>query len=177
MADDLLTFEQLFRRLHAPLCEVVDVYVRSQDTAEEIVQDLFLAVWIKRETVTRADSLTAYLFAAARNRAVMHIRHRAVVQRKVAQLGREPELSPQSAQAPAADRQLEQRETAHAVRAAIDALPPRTRLAIVLRIDHGMSVAEIATAMGISLKGAEKLLGAAKGKLRSHLGEVDTRSR
>ena len=41
---DIRAFEQLFRELHAPLCEVVDGYVRSQSIAEELVQDLFLRV-------------------------------------------------------------------------------------------------------------------------------------
>ena len=40
---DLATFEKLFRELHAPLCEVVDSYVRSQAVAEEIVQDTIAA--------------------------------------------------------------------------------------------------------------------------------------
>ncbi len=50
---DVSAFEELFRQLHAPLCEVVDSYVRSQDIAEEIVQELFFVVWVKRERTER----------------------------------------------------------------------------------------------------------------------------
>jgi RNA polymerase sigma factor (sigma-70 family) len=49
---------------------------------------------------------------------------------------------------------------------AIDELPTRARLALVLQRDHEMSQAEIANAMGISVKGVEKLLATAKTKLR-----------
>ena len=72
-ADDLTAFEALFRQYHAPLCEVVDCYVRSQAIAEEIVQDLFFAVWVRRATL-EATSLQGYLFRAARNRALHHVR-------------------------------------------------------------------------------------------------------
>lgn len=158
------SFEELFRAYHAPLCEVVDSYVRSQDTAEEIVQDLFLTLWLKRDALQRADSIPAYLFGAARNRAVQYLRHRSVVRKWTDLLSRE------RTDMPGADRQLEQAETDRAVRAAIDRLPPRTRLALVLRIDHAMSHADVATAMGITVKGVEKLLATARAKLRGELG-------
>lgn len=71
---DIGAFETLFRTLHAPLCEVVDGYVRSQAVAEEIVQELFFVIWMDRERLPDARSIRAYLFGAARNRAVHHLR-------------------------------------------------------------------------------------------------------
>jgi RNA polymerase sigma factor (sigma-70 family) len=61
-------------------------------------------------------------------------------------------------------------ERSVAVRRAIDQLPTRARLAVVLRWQHQMSHAEVAAAMGISNKGVEKLLSTAKAKLRVLLG-------
>lgn len=165
---DVAAFEQLFRAFHAPLCEVVDSYVRSQDVAEEIVQDLFLTLWLKPDGLTRAEAMNAYLFGAARNRALQHLRHKSVVRKWADRLAHDPDVVP--AAQPTPDRTLEQDEVARAVRKAIDRLPPRTRLALVLRIDHGMSHADVAIAMDISLKGVEKLLATAKAKLRSELG-------
>src|SRR6185437_7257015 len=80
-AGDVAAFEQLFRALHAPLCEVVDGYVRSQAVAEEIVQDLYFVIWTTRERLPAPRSFRGYLFAAARNRALHHLRHQAVVRR------------------------------------------------------------------------------------------------
>ena len=76
---DLAAFEELFRAMHAPLCEVADSYVQSQAIAEEIVQDLFFAIWMKRDRLPNVDSLQAYLFTAARNRSLHHLRHRAKI--------------------------------------------------------------------------------------------------
>lgn len=164
-ADDVAAFEQVFRAFHAPLCELVDSYVRSQAVAEDIVQDLFLVIWLKRHTLARV-ALRPYLFTAARNQALRHLRHAAVVRRWSFLATREP-----LANAPERpDRELEARETTQAVRAAIDDLPPRSRLAFVLRSEHGMSYADVAVAMGISVKGVEKLMSIAKTKLRERLG-------
>ena len=65
-----------------------------------------------------------------------------------------------------ADETFEADERRAVIRRAIDRLPPRARLALVLQRDHEMTQAEIAAAMDISLKGVEKLLATARQKLR-----------
>jgi DNA-directed RNA polymerase specialized sigma24 family protein len=73
--------------------------------------------------------------------------------------------------APLADHLVETAEVGRRIRRVVDAMPPRTRLAAVLRWDHDMAHKDIAVAMGISIKGVEKLLGVAKSRLREELGE------
>jgi RNA polymerase sigma-70 factor, ECF subfamily len=170
-AGDVAAFESLFHLLHAPLCEVVDSYVRSQSIAEEIVQELFMTVWLKRSRWQLTRSPRAYLFGAARNRALHHLRHRAVVRRSAELVGSDPSVAGVARGAVGPDRQLEQREAAVALRAAVDRLPVGTRLAWVLRSEHEMSYAEVATAMGISPKGVEKLVATATAKLRAALSD------
>ncbi len=166
---DVAAFEQLFRELHAPLCEVVDSYVRSQSAAEEIVQDLFFVVWVKRDRL-RAGSIRGYLFASARNRALHHLRHQSVVRRWSLQADARPEVTGLGQESPRADEMTEMEERRRAVRHAIDRLPTRSRLAFLLRWEHRMSNADVATAMGISIKGVEKLVTIARRHLRAALG-------
>ena len=163
---DLAAFEELFRAMHAPLCEVADSYVQSQAIAEEIVQDLFFAIWMKRDRLPDVDSLQAYLFAAARNRSLHHLRHRAMVRRWTSWAGTKSDVAGVAAPARPADEAIEADERRVRIRGAIDRLPPRARLALVLQRDHEMTHAEIAEAMDISLKGVEKLLAIARQKLR-----------
>lgn len=167
---DVGAFEQLFRECHAPLCEVVDSYVRSQAIAEEIVQDLFFVLWMKRASWTVTESALGYLSAAARNRALHHLRRQAVAQRWADQVGDDASDAAMSQPVARPDQAAEASEAAAALRRAIDQLPPRSRLAVVLRWDHGMSYDEVATMMGISVKGVEKLLTGARQKLRLLLG-------
>jgi RNA polymerase sigma-70 factor (family 1) len=163
---DLAAFEELFRAMHAPLCEVADSYVQSQAIAEEIVQDLFFAIWMKRDRLPNVDSLQAYLFTAARNRCLHHLRHRAMVRRWTSWAGLGADVAGIAASPQPADEALEADERRARIRGAIDRLPPRARLALVLQLDHEMTQAEIAEAMDISLKGVEKLLATARQKLR-----------
>ena len=167
-AGDIAAFEELFLSLHAPLCEVVDSYVRSQAVAEELVQDLFLAVWLRRAELS-ATALRGYLFTAARNRALHHLRRQSLARRWSAMVQRFPDLG-MAAEPEASEELLQQDEMRAALRAAMDALPARTRLAVVLRIDHEMSHAQIGEAMGISLKAVEKLLTGGRRRLREILG-------
>lgn len=170
-AGDVGAFEQLFRAMHAPLCEVVDAYVRSQDVAEDIVQDLFLTLWINRSELSWKESPRGYLFAAARNRAFHHLRHDALVRRRAAESPADHRLTGTGSAAPLPDHALQTAEVERRIRGAIDALPPRTRLAAVLRWNHDLAHKDIAVAMGITIKGVEKLLTIAKSQLRETLGD------
>lgn len=163
---DLAAFEEIFRAMHAPLCEVADSYVQSQAIAEEIIQDLFFAIWMKRDRLPNVDSLQAYLFTAARNRSLHHLRHRAMVRRWTSWAGAKSDVAGIAASPQRADEALEANERRTRIRRAIDHLPLRARLALVLQHDHEMTQSEIAEAMDISLKGVEKLLATARRKLR-----------
>lgn len=158
---DVGSFEALFFRYHATLCEIVDAYVGSQAIAEEIVQDLFHTIWRDRAHLAVRGSLRSYLCVAARNRALQHLRHGAVARRH-AQVAVEPDVD----RAPRADEVLEREERLVALRNAIDALPPRARLAVVLRWRDHLTNADVADAMGITVKGVEKLLASAMTRLR-----------
>lgn len=60
-------FKQLFVTYYSPLCEFATQYVSDKD-AEEIVQDLMMHLWEKREFLVITGSVKSYLFTAVRNR-------------------------------------------------------------------------------------------------------------
>jgi len=175
-AGDEAAFEQLFRSLHASLCEVVDSYVRSQDTAEEIVQDLFFVFWMKRASIEIMGSVRGYLFAAARNRALHHLRHRHVQQRVLSDAAEDARTAAHGQGATTPDRAVEREEAARALREAVDNLPVRSRLAFVLVSERGFTQPEVAEAMGITVKGVEKLLSIARRHLRETLRRLNSDS-
>lgn len=67
-AGDIGAFETVFRTLAPPLCVFTRRFVGSAGAAEDIVQDLFLALWRQHETLDVHGSLVNYLYTAARNR-------------------------------------------------------------------------------------------------------------
>src|SRR6266480_1697753 len=74
---DIAAFEALFRTHYSPLCDYVYGYVRSRAVAQELVQDLFLRLW-ERAGTPASTLAAAYLYTAARNRAVDHLRREQV---------------------------------------------------------------------------------------------------
>ena len=164
-AGDRSAFEALFREHYAGLCEFVYRYVQSREAAEDVTQEVFLNVWSRRDALDARESVRAYLYGAARNRALNSIEHQRVEQRWAERAVHEHESAP----SPADSDEGEVAQKVATVQTAIDRLPERARLAITLRWHHGLKYSEIASVMGISVKGVENQLGRAMGMLREIL--------
>src|SRR5215216_4996768 len=65
---DDAAYEAIFRQWYAPLVAMATALLRDRGPAEEVVQDVMLELWRRRESITFETSLRAYLFQAARNR-------------------------------------------------------------------------------------------------------------
>ena len=156
-------FDAIFREHYASLVRCAEAMLRRRDVAEEIVQEVLLALWQRRDSLVVEDSLRSYLFRATRNRSLNHLRH-AAIERKA-----EPELAaaePPDAPAPTA---LVDEEIEVALRSAVSTLPPRCREVFELSRVHGLRYAEIASTLGISVKTVEAQMGKALRILRARL--------
>lgn len=61
------SFRQLFSRYHQQLGSYIFRITNSVDLAEEIVQDVFLKIWMSRETLSGVNNFKAYLFVISKN--------------------------------------------------------------------------------------------------------------
>lgn len=156
-------FETMFRAYYAPLVGLAERMLRRRETAEEIVQDVLLEVWRRRETLVIEESPRAYLYRATRNRALNAIRHEQMVERS-AHLVRDEAARPPSAAVGVATREIDD-----AVREAVASLPDRCREVFELSRGAGLRNAEIASVMGISVKTVEAQMGKALRILRERL--------
>src|SRR3954468_1239476 len=71
---DEAAFETIFRQWYAPLVATTTALLRDRGPAEEVVQDVRLELWRRREWLAWYQSLRASLFQATRNRALNHLR-------------------------------------------------------------------------------------------------------
>lgn len=69
-------FEALFGQFYRPLCAAAFAYVRDRKDAEDIVQQLFVRLWEKRESYHAAGATSVYLFSAVRNACLNHLRRK-----------------------------------------------------------------------------------------------------
>jgi RNA polymerase sigma-70 factor (ECF subfamily) len=162
-AGDASAFDTLFRQYYGRLVGLAESILRDRAAAEEIGQEVMLELWRRRMTLQLDAPLHAYLFRAARNRALNEIRHARVVRNA------EPFAAQEATPSAPADREVQQAEIDRALAAAVAELPPRCREVFELSRVHGLSYAEIATTMEISVKTVEAQMGKALRVLRERL--------
>ena len=162
---DREAFDSIFRAYYGPLVGMAEGVLRQRAVAEEVVQDVMLELWRRRDTLKVEDSLKAYLFRSARNRALNHLRHVKVEKRG------EPHLAGSMVAAPSAHSRLVEEEIDVALRRALDELPAGPREVFDLSRVHGLKYAEIASTLGISVKTVEARMGKALKALREGLRE------
>lgn len=160
---DTTAFDAIFRAWYGPLVGTAERMLRDRAVAEELVQDVMLELWRRRESLTAEGSPQAYLFQATRNRVLNHLRHLKIEQRG------EPEVRSESSPSPHADAAVVEAELDVAVQRAMQSLPDRCREVFELSRVHGLKYAEIARQLGISVKTVEAQMGKALRTLREQL--------
>jgi len=171
-AGDAAAFEQLFRAYQLELREFANRYVDSWETAEELVHDVFVAIWGRRQECTVQGGVRAYLFGAVRNRALSHLRRELLERRWRASADRGPIGDADLHSENEGQGNLEREERARLVSQVLAELPERCRLAVTLRWQRQLSYAEIGEVMGISIKTVEIHLTRGAKMLRERYREV-----
>lgn len=164
---DVAAFEALFRTYHQLLFAFVLPYVESPHVAEEVVQDLFLNLWMRRAEWCVQDSVRGYLYGAARNEALKR-----VARDQVAARHRERVLREHAGQvpfAPPADEVTTAGELADALQRAVSRLPARRAQVYTLRWQHDLPLRDIAQLLGMTTKAVELALARATKAVRAEL--------
>jgi RNA polymerase sigma-70 factor (sigma-E family) len=137
---------ELFGAHYRPLVRLAVLLVHDLATAEEVVQDSFVALHSGLHRLRDGEKALAYLRTAVVNRSRSVLRHRAVVDRNA------PKPAPDMPSAELGALSLIERS---AVVAALGKLPVRQREVVVLRFYGDLSESQIASTMGIT-RGAVK---------------------
>jgi RNA polymerase sigma-70 factor (ECF subfamily) len=161
---DAKAFERLFHEYYSGLFRFVWHYVKSSESAKEIVQDVFARIWERREEFNPHRSPKAYIFTMAKNLALDHLRHERVVH----EWAEDPAvLFPRESQS--LEDQINQKLLLEDLQKAISHLPERCRMAFILSRYDGLSYSEIAQIMGVSVKTVDTQISRALRVLRKYL--------
>jgi len=138
-------FDEIYHRYWPVMHRLVCRMLGDGDLANDAIQDVFVSFWERRETLNTDISLKHYLYAAARNKVLMHIRSSQIAARYLETLGNMLQSG-----TPAADESLLNAELAARFEAELKHLPPKMREAFELSRIGENSYKEIAEKMGIS---------------------------
>jgi RNA polymerase sigma-70 factor (family 1) len=161
------TFEALYRLYFIRLFRFCFSIIHQKESAEEIVNDVFLKLWEKqrRDREPAIDNPRLYLYVSVKNRSLNYLRDNAGVQ--------PVEISERCDQYIRFDTNPEtillDAEGLRQIRAAIDELPPRCKLIFSLIKEDGLKYKDVARLLDLSVKTVEAQLKIALRKIAAAL--------
>ncbi|MDR0574120.1 MAG: RNA polymerase sigma-70 factor [Tannerella sp.] len=171
--------ERLFTRFYKPLRAYAFRYVNDAAISEDVVQDMFLELWVRREDIrfADADAVKSYLFKSVHNHAInllkqdrlhdhcplddIDIDENSLLESYVSSRVLDQEQS------------LLLKELDAEIAGFIETLPPQCRKIFLLSRAGGLKNREIAEQLHISIKAVEKQIGKALSGLRQRLRSKD----
>lgn len=166
---DRVAYEQMFKQHYTSLVRFARDIVKDTDTAEDMVQEVFVKIWERKENIHITTSLKAYLYMAVKNHCLNKLR----IEQKHAfmddSLADDLRFSSNNNDEESNTIKLEQH-----IKDALDKLPPRCALIFKLsRFEH-KTYKEIAEVLELSVKTVENQMGKALQLMRTNLSHYLT---
>jgi RNA polymerase sigma-70 factor (ECF subfamily) len=176
---DVAAFEELLGRYDDKLYRLAMRFVRNENDAQEILQDVFLSAWRNLPGFEGRAQFGSWMYRVTVNAALMFLRarnrHPEVMLDDV-----EPGVLNQAAEhsvhassedwSQRPDEQFQSEELRRHIQTAVDALPDGLRTVFLVRDVEGLSTEETAELLGLSLPAVKTRLHRARLALREAIG-------
>ena len=139
-------YRQLFNLLYPNLYRFAFSLTKNKELSEEIVSDVFINIWRKKETIAAIDNLKLYLYISAKNTSLNYLSK--LAKEKLVSID---QLNPFAALPFSNPEQvLVSKEMNTRIHRAIEALPPQAKLIFILTKELGFSYKEAAALLNLS---------------------------
>jgi RNA polymerase sigma-70 factor (ECF subfamily) len=160
--------EESFRHLYDLFADKVYTmagsYLKSPLEAQDVVQDVFLKVWEKRNALPDVNNIAAWLHVLTRNHLIN------LLQKKIpSRAGERTSLQDTPAEEQEPAKQLDVKEMSSLIRAAVNGLPPRQQQVYRLSREQGMTLQQIAVSLGLSYDTIREYMNYALKNIRFYL--------
>ncbi len=162
---DSAALEETVRFYSDALVRFARHYVKNSATAEDIMEDAFVALILKRKQFAEEEQLRAYLYKTVRNKCLTHLRG----QKHLASL----EDNVDKLLGGSVEGELARRERQRAVRTALEKLPKQYEEVLILSYYTGLDVQELCDALQKSKKQIYNLIARARAALKKQLEDYD----
>lgn len=159
--NDQAAYKELFVLLHSRLKQFAYSILKSQEEAEELVSDLFIKVWQKRDQLTTIESPLLYFYTTAKNLAYNRLNK----QKRQQNLQPEEWLVHLNSIYFDPEQLMMTEEMMRQIRQAVNGLPPRCRVIFKLVKEDGLKYKEVAELLQLSVKTIEAQMAIALRRL------------
>lgn len=148
---DQAAYKELFILLHGRLKQFAYAMLKSGEEAEELVSDLFVRIWQKKEQLPAIETPLLYFYTTAKNLAITRLNK----QKKQASLQAEDYLVHMTSIYFDPEQLMITEEMVRQIKKAVNDLPPRCRLIFKLIKEDGLKYKEAAVLLHLSIKTIE----------------------
>lgn len=171
VSDDEDAFLHLYRHFKPKLEKFAYSICHVKEDAEEIVEDVFVRVWVKRKTLDQVQNLKLYLYVATRNFSLNYLR---VNQRNAHLVIDDLRVEIQDITADP-EQLMSNAERITQINYAIGELPNRCKVIFKLVKEDGLKQREVAELLHLSPKTVENQLAIAIKRLAQAIGRKTTK--
>ena len=161
---DKEAFRFFFEKYYTDLCNLVNIYLRDPVMSEEIVQDIYIYFWEKKENIDIKTSVKSYLYRASKNKSLNYLRNE-----KTKTEIHERLMKMSSADHDMPDKIMDASQLREIIETSVNSLPEKCREVYILGKEKNLSYKEIAEELKISVKTVENQMVKALKKLRELL--------
>ena len=161
---DVKAFDDLFNKYSSRLFSFSLKYLKSNEEAEEVVQEVFLYIWDKRDGLKPDQSFNSYIFTIAYN-----IIKKYFIKKSRDNAFKDDLIYSLLQQENKLDQIIDYKFLLEKVEKYIEALPKRRKEIFVKRKYDGLSVKQIAKELGISPNTVENQLASAQKQIHEEL--------
>ncbi len=141
-------FKQLFEHYYPLFFSFSVKILHDEFLADDVIQNVFVRIWVYREKLDSSRSIRNYLLVSVRNEIYAHFRN--------AFMNNSEPLSPDHVSASSLEDDLSASDLKYRINEVVLQMPPRRREVFMLSRVNGLSNAEIAERLGISVRTVEK---------------------
>jgi RNA polymerase sigma-70 factor (ECF subfamily) len=149
--NDQAAYKELFILLHSRLKQFAYSILKSTEESEELVSDLFIRIWEKRDQLTTIESPLLYFYTTAKNLAFTRLNK----QKRQQSLSAEDWLVQMNSIYFDPEQLMMTEEMVRQIKQAVNDLPPRCRIIFKLIKEDGLKYKEVAELLHLSVKTIE----------------------
>jgi RNA polymerase sigma-70 factor (ECF subfamily) len=168
---DEAVFDVLYKKYWETLLSFARKYINDRETCKEIVQELFITLHVKRNSLAIKVSLSSYLYRSLHNKIVNHLRNESVYKRHVFVAS---QSNPVMYAGNEAEDWLACNELEKQINSCLSLMPVKYRRVFMLAIEEGISVKEMASLLKIPVATVDRQLRMARRLMQEHLARYKT---